>query len=131
MQECGIVLLNISTLAIGEKYNVYSSTKGALKDEVVEIYELEKKAEGIFIKYSKNVCSNLKTSFEGLAKGVGADRFNLINTEKINLSKEEKSKLRQESIEPNLIRQGYNLVGTYDDGLSFSYPNIISVRKIA
>jgi len=129
LMKKGEILYKIDSLQIGEKLKIYSETKDLFNNDNIEKYTISKEIDGVYIEYSKitGFDEEDKIQFKEKVYDIGTKFFDEERYKTMKLAKSEINSLKQNSIEKELIRKGYNLVGTYENGLEFDFENIIMV----
>jgi len=129
LMKKGEILYKIDCLRIGEKIKIYSETKDLFDNDNIEKYTISKELDGVYIEYAKSTGfdNEDKIEFKEKVNNIGTKFFDEENYKTMKLSKSEINTIRHNSIEQGLIRKGYNLVGTYENGLVFDFENIIMV----
>lgn len=128
----GEVLLNIEHMKPGQRVKIYSRANDMFDNEVIEVYTIEKEQNEVYISYSKKNSFNgtRDYSFREKVKSIGTSTFNKQKILDMGLTANELQALKTTSLEKNVIRRGFPLVGVFDNDteLHFEYPDIINVE---
>jgi hypothetical protein len=127
----GEILYNIDSLKVGQKIDFYTESKDIFGNDKVDKYSIIKEKDGVYIEYknSTGFDNEDKIEFREKVLTIGAKSKDSQKYRNMNLTKSEMKFLSTDSIEKGLIKKGYNLVGSYENGLEFDFENIIMVNR--
>lgn len=123
----GDILLNISELKVGEIAKISSKRKDLFLNEKIEVYELIKENDELYIRKQKNINFEQQIEFREKVKCFYVNSFFKSKLDSMNLTQYEKEVLQINSNESDLIREGYDISGVFENGIEFNYTNIIEV----
>jgi hypothetical protein len=127
----GEILYSLNSLADGDSIKVYSKSEDVFRNEKIEIYTITKEKQSLYLVFEKNTSVELKGGYYSKDKVVriGVSEYNENKVKPMGLTKVELKALKENWFEDGLIRKGYSLEGTFDNGFDFKYPNIVIVTN--
>ena len=123
----GQILFNISDLSVGEKVKISSKREDLYFNEKVEVYELVKEKDGLYIRKQKNINFDNEIEFKEKVKTFFINSHYKEQLEKMTLTQSEKEILQGNSNEKDLIRKSCDISGVFENGIEFHYQNIVEV----
>lgn len=125
----GEILYSLNALTDGESVKIYSKSEDIFRNEKIEIYTIIKENLNLYLVFEKNTSVDLTGGYYSKDKviKIGVTEFKTKTVKPMGLTKTELQTLKENSFEHGVIRKGYSLEGTFDNGLEFKYPNIILV----
>jgi hypothetical protein len=111
----------------GEVAKIFSKREDLYLNEKVEVYELIKESDGLYIRKQKNIDFDKTIKFKEKVKTFFINSYFKSKLEEMALTQSEKEVLQSNSNEHDLIRKGYDINGIFANGIEFIYPNIIDV----
>lgn len=124
----GDILLSISDMEVGTSVLIFSMRENLYLKNNVEIYELIKEQEGIYIRNEKIISFDKTIEFKEKVMNFKVSPQSMDSFNKMGLTKSEKNMMQLNNKENNYIREEYDLCGVFENGIEFNYPCIIEVR---
>lgn len=125
----GEIIYSLNALADGGSVKIYSKSEDIFRNEKIEIYTIIKENLNLYLVFEKNTRIDLNGCYYSKDKivKIGVTEYKTKAIKPMGLTKAEIQTLKENSFEPGVIRKGYSLEGTFDNGLYFKYPNIVFV----